>query len=258
MTEQKPLTQAKLDKEFAIFMVDPEGHIVSWNTGAEHILGYKEPEIIGQPFAILFTPEDVEAKRPEFVLQTAREIGRAEDERWHIRKDGSRLWTSVVVTPLLDEDGNLQGFANILRDLTEWKRTEEQLGEDDQRFTRPTAVILVVEDDAAVGEMLEVVLRNYGFVVKLALSGQEAIELYQQQHQTIALVLLDVQMPKMDGPTTLAALKKIRPNLRCCFMSGHTGKYDTDELLGMGACHVFPKPFPNLGLFTRLLWDMVG
>ncbi len=145
MTERKPPAQARLDgermfhllmenvKDFAIFMLDPEGRIVSWNTGAERILGYKEPEIIGQPFGVIFTPEDIGRKRPEFELQLAREAGRAEDERWHLRKDGSRLWASGVVTPLLDEHGNLQGFAKILRDITERKRAEEQLAEANQR-----------------------------------------------------------------------------------------------------------------------------
>jgi PAS domain S-box-containing protein len=120
-------------KDFAIFMLDPEGRIISWNTGSQRILGYEEPEIIGQPFAKIFTPEDIERKRPEYELQNAREAGRAEDERWHLRKDGSRLWASGVVTPLLDEDGNLQGFAKILRDITERKRMEEELAEANQR-----------------------------------------------------------------------------------------------------------------------------
>lgn len=120
-------------KDFAIFMLDPEGRIVSWNAGAQRILGYEEPEIIGQPFETIFVPEDIQRKRPEYELQTARDSGRAEDERWHLRKDGSRLWASGVVTPLLDERGNLRGFAKILRDITERKRTEEQLTEANQR-----------------------------------------------------------------------------------------------------------------------------
>jgi PAS domain S-box-containing protein len=145
MTERKPPAQAKVDgvrmfhllmenvKDFAIFMLDPEGRIVSWNTGAERILVYKEDEILGQPFGIIFTPEDIQRKRPEYELQLARETGRAEDERWHLRKDGSRLWASGVVTPLLDEGGRLQGFAKILRDITDRKRWEEQLAEANQR-----------------------------------------------------------------------------------------------------------------------------
>jgi PAS domain S-box-containing protein len=120
-------------KDFAIFMLDPEGRIVSWNTGAERILGYKEEEILGQPFGLIFTPEDRGRKRPEYELQLAREVGRAEDERWHVRKVGSRLWASGVVTPLVNEGGDLQGFAKILRDITERKRSEEQLAEANQR-----------------------------------------------------------------------------------------------------------------------------
>src|SRR5436853_5874733 len=89
--ERKPPAQARLDgermfhllmenvKDFAIFMLDPEGRIVSWNTGAERILRYKEPEIIGQPFSVIFTPEDIERRRPEYELKTAQETGRAED-----------------------------------------------------------------------------------------------------------------------------------------------------------------------------------
>src|SRR5436305_1005615 len=129
--ERKQPAQARLDgermfhllmenvKDFAIFMLDPEGHIVSWNTGAERILGYKESEILGRPFSVIFTPEDLQRGRSEYELQMARETGRAEDERWHVKKDGSRFWASGVVTPLRDEDGMLQGFAKILRDITE-------------------------------------------------------------------------------------------------------------------------------------------
>ncbi len=145
MTERKPAAQARLDgermfhllmenvKDFAIFMLDPEGRIISWNAGAERILGYKEAEIIGQPFSVIFTPEDVERKRPEYEVHQARETGRAEDERWHVKKDGSLFWASGVVTPLLDEGGNLQGFAKILRDITERKQAEEQLAEANRR-----------------------------------------------------------------------------------------------------------------------------
>src|SRR5436190_2123470 len=120
-------------KDFAIFMLDPKGRIISWNTGSRRILGYEELEIIGQPFERIFVPEDIQRKRPDYELQTARETVRAEDERWHQRKDGSRFWASGVVTPLLDENGNLQGFAKILRDITERKQAEERLADANQR-----------------------------------------------------------------------------------------------------------------------------
>jgi len=117
--ERKPPAQARLDgermfhllmenvKDFAIFMLDTEGHIVSWNTGAERILGYKEPEIVGQPFEVIFTPDDKQKRRADYELKTGREVGRAEDERWHVRKNGRRFFVSGVVTPRRDPAGNL-------------------------------------------------------------------------------------------------------------------------------------------------------
>ena len=128
------------------------------------------------------------------------------------------------------------------------------------RFTVPQKpILLVVEDEAGVLKLMEAALRHYGFAVKLAASGKEAIDLYQRQHHDqIALILLDVQMPGKDGPTTLSALQKINPDVRFCFISGNTGKYDAQELRAMGAAHVFQKPFASLSLFARLLWRLVG
>lgn len=128
-----------------------------------------------------------------------------------------------------------------------------------QRFTTSAKPeILVVEDDKGVLQMLDMALRHYGFAVRLASSGHEAVEVYQRHRETITLVLMDVQMPDFDGPATLAVLNRINPAVRCCFMSGHTGKYTEKELLSMGAAHVLMKPFPSLSLLTRLLWDMAG
>jgi two-component system OmpR family response regulator len=128
-----------------------------------------------------------------------------------------------------------------------------------QRFTVPSKPeILVVENEAAIRRLLDVVLRHYGFGVRLAASGQEAVKLYQRDHEAVTIVLLDVQMPGLDGPGTLAALKRINPEVRCCFMSGHTGKYTSEELLALGAAHVIMKPFVSLGHVACLLWNMVG
>src|ERR1700730_5684396 len=92
-------------KDYAIFLMDTRGNIVTWNNGAKSILGYDEPEILGKPFAVLFTPLDVTNRQPEHELTTAVDQGRSEDERWHVRKDGSQFWASGVVTPLWDEAG---------------------------------------------------------------------------------------------------------------------------------------------------------
>jgi len=114
-------------KDFAIFMTDAGGRIASWNDGASRILGYAEGEILGGDFARIFTPEDRAAGAPAHELATAVAEGRAEAERWHLRKDGSRFWASGVVSPLYDEAGGLRGFAKVMRDTTERKRMEEEL-----------------------------------------------------------------------------------------------------------------------------------
>jgi CheY-like chemotaxis protein len=119
-------------------------------------------------------------------------------------------------------------------------------------------IVLVVDDEKAVGTMLALALQHNGFVVRLATTGRQAVEIYRQHYKSIALVLMDVQMPGIDGPATLTAIQTINPDVRCCFMSGHTGNYAAQELLDLGAVRVLPKPFASLGLLTRLLWDMVG
>jgi PAS domain S-box-containing protein len=111
---------------YAVFMLDRNGRITSWNVGAESILGYTEVEIIGRSFALIFTPEAIEQGIPERALTDAVTQGMSKDDRWHVRKDGTWFWANGVVTPLRDEKGNLRGFAKILQDLTDRKRAEEE------------------------------------------------------------------------------------------------------------------------------------
>jgi CheY-like chemotaxis protein len=127
-----------------------------------------------------------------------------------------------------------------------------------RRFTvarRP--VVLIVDDEAGVVRMLETVLRHYGFNVRSAGDGGEGIEVYEQHHTDIDVVLLDVQMPDLDGPATLASLRIINPHVRSCFMSGHTGRYSVEELLGCGACYVLQIPFASLPLLAQTLWSLI-
>ncbi|MCL1467857.1 response regulator [Argonema galeatum] len=113
-------------KDYAIFFLDTDGRITRWSIGAERILGYREAEILGQPISIIFTPEDLECGADKQELSKAVEEGRGEDERWHLRKGGSRFWASGIVTPLRDATGQLRGFAKIMRDFTERKQAEDE------------------------------------------------------------------------------------------------------------------------------------
>jgi PAS domain S-box-containing protein len=114
-------------QDYAIFLIDREGRVTSWNAGAERVLGWTEAEILGQPASRLFTPDDVVDGVPLQELAKAAADGRAEDDRWHIRKDGSRFWASGTLTAVRNDGGALIGFGKILRDRTVQKQLEEQL-----------------------------------------------------------------------------------------------------------------------------------
>jgi PAS domain S-box-containing protein len=113
-------------RDYAIFLLDPQGHVATWNAGAERIKGYKADEIIGRHFSVFYPEEKVAEGFPQHELAVAARGGRFEDEGWRIRKDGSRFWANVVITALRDASGALVGFAKVTRDLTERRAAEEQ------------------------------------------------------------------------------------------------------------------------------------
>jgi len=114
-------------RDYAIFVKDPEGHVKSWNPGAERLLGYSEAEILGQSASLFYTPEDNAGDIPRREMEHAVKTGRCEDIRWHVRKDGSRFWSGGTLTPLWDAEHKLQGFAKILRDRSVQKKNDEAL-----------------------------------------------------------------------------------------------------------------------------------
>jgi PAS domain S-box-containing protein len=111
-------------KDYAIFMLDPEGRVASWNAGAESIKGYQAHEVLGRHFSLFYPPEAIARGWPEYELVAAQQEGRFEDEGWRVRKDGSTFWANVVITPLYDQEKRLRGFAKVTRDMTERKKME--------------------------------------------------------------------------------------------------------------------------------------
>lgn len=128
----KLLVQSIVD--YAIYMLDPNGFVTSWNAGAERIKGFQTEEIVGQHFSKFYTEEDRAAGMPQKVLETARKEGKFEGEGWRVRKDGSRFWASVVVDRINDEKGKLVGFAKITRDMTEKRDAQIKLFDAERRF----------------------------------------------------------------------------------------------------------------------------
>jgi PAS domain S-box-containing protein len=131
-------------RDYAIFMTNPGGLVTNWNHGAQHILGYTEEEIVGKDFSRFFTAEDRAKNVPQKELTTAAAEGRAEDERWHVRRDGSRFWASGVVTAVRDDTGTLIGFSKVMRDMTERNRLTE---ERDRFFTLSMDLLCIVHLD---------------------------------------------------------------------------------------------------------------
>jgi PAS domain S-box-containing protein len=147
-------------QDYAIFLIDPVGKILTWNLGAERIKGYTADEIVGQHFSRFYTEEDLGANVPAQHLERARREGRSEAEGWRIRRDGTRFWANVVITALFDEDGSLRGFGKVTRDLTERRERERARAESaaiarSERWLRATLnsigdAVIVTDDQGLV------------------------------------------------------------------------------------------------------------
>src|SRR6476620_3050312 len=120
--------------DYAIFLLDTEGRIRSWNEGARRLKGYDEAEVIGRSFELFYPDEQLASGYPAYELDMAKRTGRFEDEGWRLRRDGGRFWASVVITALYDEHGAHRGFAKVTRDLTERRTQEELLRQSEEMF----------------------------------------------------------------------------------------------------------------------------
>ncbi len=133
-------------RDYAIFMLDPTGHVATWNEGAQRIKQYTAEEIIGKHFSIFYPPEKIAEQFPQYELKEAERTGHFEDEGWRIRKDGSRFWANVVITALRDADGHLIGFSKVTRDLTERRALEARAIEDARRVAAEEAARFAADE----------------------------------------------------------------------------------------------------------------
>ncbi|HWG43864.1 MAG TPA: response regulator [Gemmataceae bacterium] len=196
--------------------------------------------------------------RPDLILLDLMLPGM---DGWQFRRQQQRdPYLASIPVVVVSAAGDLKGQARALGAVSLMSKPVEldHLLAEVRRFaTLERPGVLVVEDESQVRAMLGVALHQHGFTTWLASNGREAVERYQQHHEQIGVVLLDVQMPGLDGPWTLVALHRINPQVRCCFMSGNTGEYDAEMLLGMGATAVFQKPF-GLNEVTQALQQLLG
>ena len=141
-------------KDYAIVMLDPEGHIVSWNPGAERIKGYRQEEILGKHFSCFYPPESVQRGLPEQELKTAAKEGRFEDEGWRVRKDGKQFWANAIITALRDKDGTLRGYGKVTRNLTERKQAEERIQQQSREIMELSTPVMQVWQGVVVAPLI--------------------------------------------------------------------------------------------------------
>jgi PAS domain S-box-containing protein len=174
-------------KDYAIFMLDPQGNIVSWNSGAERIKGYKSSEILGHHFSVFYTPEDRENGMPEKALQAAARDDRFEIEGWRVRKDGSHFWADAVLTALKGPESRLMAFLKITRDLTNDRQKEQALQQSRQALRELSAQLLRAQDEERqrIGRDLHDGAGQYLAMLKMHLeslkSGRDPVEMIQQR-----------------------------------------------------------------------------
>jgi PAS domain S-box-containing protein len=156
--------------DYAIYMLSPDGVVVTWNAGAQRFKGYHPDEIIGRHFSMFYTDEDRAAGRPAYALEVARTTGKFEDEGWRMRKDGSRFWASVVLDPIVDPQGELLGFAKITRDITERHEAAEQL-------ERAREALFQSQKLEAIGKLTGGIAHDFNNLLSVIVNGLELLRL---------------------------------------------------------------------------------
>ena len=231
-------------QDYAIFMMDPEGRIITWNAGAQRIKGYTAAEIIGRHYSTFFLPEDVASGKPQRILATAARDGKAEQEGWRVRKDGSRFWVNALVTAMHDESGKLLGFSKITRDVTEKMRHNEALQKE------------IAEKEQARQELVqsENSLRQLSLEL-LRSQDEERRRIGREMHDSIGqylsalkikLGLLEARNPNLD-PQSQHDLRQCTTVLEECVKEVRTISY-----------LLYPPMLEEMGLKSAINWYLEG
>jgi PAS domain S-box-containing protein len=177
-------------KDYAIFVLDPEGHVITWNQGARALKGYTPDEILGQHFSKFYLPEAVQSGWPARELALAEKEGRFADEGWRVKKDGSSFWASVIITTLRDADGRLTGFAKVTQDMTERKQWEERIEELNKELR---ARIRQLDESQRVIELRTLELQRLS-VQLLQIQDEERRRLARELHDELGQQLSGLKM----------------------------------------------------------------
>ena len=239
-------------RDYAIFMLDAEGRVSSWNQGAERIRGYKANEVLGKHFSCFYLEEDIRARKPERELEMAVREGRVEDEGWRVRKDGSRFWANVVITALRDERGKLIGFAKITRDVTERMRGEEAVRERNIELAREVSERKAAEERLAASARS---LRELSFHL-LRTQDEERRRIGRELHDSLGQYLAALKM----------ALDGLQLSMGGNQVNGSGAEIDNCVKLAEESLRemrtisylLYPPMLEEMGLRSAILWYIEG
>lgn len=161
--------------DYAVYLLDPNGKVSSWNPGAQRFKGYSSSEIIGQNFSVFYTPEDQAANLPKSALSIAEKEGKFETEGWRVRKDGSRIWSHVVIDAIRNPSGNLLGFAKITRDLTERKQAEDEKRKNEQALEGARDALFQSQKLEAIGQLTGGLAHDFNNLLMVVRSSMELL-----------------------------------------------------------------------------------
>jgi PAS domain S-box-containing protein len=230
-------------QDYAIFMLDPGGHVVSWNVGAQRIKGYFGAEIIGRHFSCFYPQEDLQRGKPEWELQVATRDGRFEDEGWRIRKDGSRFWASVIITAVRDDAGQLIGFAKVTRDFTE--RMQGQQALQQEIIERREAQRKLYDSENSLRQLSRHLLRT---------QDEERRRIGRDLHDNLGQFLVAVKLnldalTSIVGPDGLAGQKVAE-----CVQLTETSIKEVRTISYL----LYPPMLEEMGLKSAILWYLDG
>lgn len=242
-SEQRFRLLVEAVQDYAIFMLDPGGHVVSWNVGAQRIKGYLGAEIIGRHFSCFYPPEDLQNRKPEWELQEATKNGRFEDEGWRVRKDGSRFWANVVITAVRDDGGKLIGFGKVTRDGTERMQAQEALRQEITE--RREAQQKLFDSENSLRQLSRHLLRTQDEERR-----RIGRELHDSLGQSLAAIKINLDsLTAIVGPDNSAAQKVTE-----CVQLTETSIKEVRTISYL----LYPPMLEEMGLKSAILWYLDG